>query len=266
MRKRECPIITLTTDFGLRDGYVAAMKGVMLQIAPQAVLVDVTHEVDRHAVLPGAFVLRDVLRWYPPETVHVAVVDPGVGSARRIIAARLAGQYLVAPDNGLISLAHQDFPIEQVHVVENPSVRLPQVSATFHGRDIMAPAAAHLANGATLDDLGRPTDHVEILPTPRPRRLADNSLAGQAIYADVFGNLTTNIGQADLAALRRLSPNPSVTVQGQSLGPVRRTYSDVAAGESLALIGSGGMLEIAVHAGSAAERFGPIDDLVVTVR
>jgi S-adenosylmethionine hydrolase len=266
MKRLERAIVTLTTDFGLRDGYVAAMKGVIWRIAPQVSVVDVTHQVERHQVLPAAFVLRQTVAWFPANTVHVAVVDPGVGTERRIIAARFADQFIVAPDNGLVSLVHRDFPVEEVHVVENTGLFMPSVSSTFHGRDIIAPVAAHLANGAGLGDVGRATDHMEVLPTPRPRRLAYNSYAGQILYADAFGNLITNIMADDLVAMRRLRPDVEVTVNGQSLGSIRNTYADVPSGHALALVGSSGMLEIAVNAASAAERFAPASDAVVVVR
>ena len=151
-------VITLLTDFGTQDWYVAAVKGVILQIAPEATIVDVTHDLGPQDVVQAAFVLRQTLKWFPPGTIHLAVVDPGVGSNRRLLAGRYAGQYVVAPDNGLITMVHHELPVEAVHWIANRSYALRSVSATFHGRDIMAPAAAHLAAGVAVRQLGPPTD------------------------------------------------------------------------------------------------------------
>ena len=265
-KRLRMPIITLTTDFGQRDHYVACLKGVIMQIAPAAAIVDVTHEIERHNILHGAFVLRQVMSWYTAGTIHVVVVDPGVGTPRRIIAARYAGQYVVAPDNGLISFVHHELPVENVHVVENPRLGLPHVSHTFHGRDIIGPAAAHLAGKAKLSDLGPATDHVEVIQVAQPRLLAGHIVQGRIIYSDVFGNLVTNISHEDLASVYRQRPDAGVFLDDTDIGPVRNTYADVPAGKPLALVGSSGLLEISVNAGSAKERLKPQADSVVEVK
>jgi len=259
-------IITLTTDFGTRDAYVACLKGVILRIAPAARIVDVSHDIQRHNVLHGAFVLRQLVDWYPAETVHVAVVDPGVGTDRRIVVARAAGQFVVAPDNGLLSLLQLDKVIDEVHVLENPAMALPKISHTFHGRDLMAPAAAHLAAGARLGDVGPATDHIEVLRLARAERLAEGAVAGRIVHHDAFGNLITNIALDDLAPLIRVHPDAHVHLESRDLGPIRRTYADVAPGQPLALIGSSRQLEIAVNAGSALEILDPAVDAEVVVR
>jgi len=253
-------IVTLTTDFGGRDGYVACMKGVMLRVAPALVVVDVTHQIERHNILHGAFVLRQVLEWYPPGSVHLIVVDPGVGTSRRILAAQAGDQLVVAPDNGLLSLLHHDGLLRTVCVVENPRLRMARVSATFHGRDIMAPAAAHLAMGKSLGELGPATDHVEVLRLARAERLPDGSLRGRIIHRDAFGNLITNITVQDLV---RLGGAPHVHLGSRDLGPLRQTYADVPAGAVLALVGSDGHLEIAANAASAWELLKPDPDAEV---
>ena len=245
------------TDFGTRDAYVAAMKGVILQAAPQANVVDVTHEIERHNILHGAFVLRHTVPWFPPGTVHVVVVDPGVGSPRRILVGRFAGQFVVAPDNGVISLLQRDVRAEEMRVVENRRLMLAQVSSTFHGRDIMAPVAAHLATGTSLHDVGPATDRAEVLQLPEAKLDAEYKLTGQLLYTDHFGNLITNIARSDLALTFKHRVDVEVRLDGTSVGPIRKAYQEVAPGEPLALIGSSDMVEIAVHGGSASERFRP---------
>lgn len=252
------------TDFGLRDHYVASMKGVILGIAPQAAIVDVTHEIRRHDITQGAFILRETAPWFPAGAIHVAVVDPGVGTQRRIIAARCGKQVVIAPDNGLVSLLRQS--VEEVRVVENPRLMLPRVSGTFHGRDVMAPVAAALCNGAKLADVGPPTDHLEILQLARPRIDADHSIHGEVLHVDSFGNLITNIHRGDLVTAMRHLPDAHVHIGDTDLGRLRHTYAEAAAGEPLAIIGSGELLEIAVNRGSAAERFGGTIGAVVIVR
>lgn len=259
------PIITLTTDFGTRDAYVAAMKGVIMQGAPQATVVDVSHEIEPYNILHGAFVLRHAVPWFPAGTIHLVVVDPGVGSARRILVGRFAGQFVVAPDNGVISLLQRELGVEEMRVVENRRLMLPHVSSTFHGRDIMAPVAAHLATGTSLGDVGPATDHAEVLQLPQAKLDAEYKLTGQLLYTDRFGNLITNIARSDLALTFKHRVDIDVRLDGTSVGPIRNAYQDVAPGEPLALIGSSEMVEIAVHGGSASERFRPAANCPVHV-
>lgn len=259
-------IITLTSDFGTRDHYVASMKGVILQIAPSASIVDVSHDIERHNILHGAFVLRQTMAWYPAGTIHAVIVDPGVGTRRRIIVARYAGQLVVAPDNGLISYLHHDIPVEEVHVVENTRMVLPKVSKTFHGRDVIAPVAAHLAAGMRLRDVGPVTDHVDIVPVAHVRWVGNQIVRGRVIYTDMFGNLVTNISAEDVAGVYRLRPQAGVSLGDVAIGPVRGTYAEVGAGELLALIGSTGLLEIAVNGGNARERLSAAPDAEVELK
>jgi len=245
------------TDFGTRDAYVAAMKGVILQTAAQANIVDITHEIEPHNVLHGAFVLRHTVPWFPRGTVHVVVVDPGVGTDRRILVGRFAGQFVVAPDNGVISLLQRDIRADEMRVVENRRLMLPQVSSTFHGRDIMAPVAAHLATGTSLRDVGPATDRAEVLQLPEATLDAEYRLTGQLLYTDHFGNLITNIARSDLALTFKHRVHVEVRLDGTSVGPIRKAYQDVDPDEPLALIGSSDMVEIAVRDGSASARFRP---------
>ncbi|HZF68966.1 MAG TPA: SAM-dependent chlorinase/fluorinase [Gemmatirosa sp.] len=239
------PIITLLTDFGTADGYVAEMKGVLLSHVPEAALVDVSHEVAPQDVEGARLALARYWRRFPPGTVHVCVVDPGVGTGRAALAVASQGRYLVGPDNGLLSPA---LLMQGTRVVTLPAA--PGVAPTFHGRDLFAPAAAQLATGTALDDLGHPTSDPVVRRTPEARRLADGSIEGTVITVDRFGNAITNLLATGAVAQ---GMGAAVEVGGQAL-PVRRVYADVAPGEAIVLPGSNGLLEIAVRDGSAAAR------------
>jgi hypothetical protein len=257
------PIVTLTTDFGLRDHYVAAMKAVLIRECPAARLIDVTHSVPRHDILCASITLERAIDGFPKNTVHLAVVDPGVGTDRRLIVARVKDQYVVAPDNGLITWAWRVHSATAGQSAAPPRIADPQVSeitrafksasSTFHGRDILAPVAGMLARGEPMSELTRPIDDPVLLNDLAPA--ATNDRSGRVIHIDHFGNATTNIRQDAL----RQKPAVSVRVNRRTIGKLRRTYWDVAPGKPLALIGSSGLLEIAVRDGSAH------DDLKVRV-
>ncbi len=254
------PIVALLTDFGLADPYVAAMKGVLLSLNPDAVVVDVTHQVRPQRVEQGAFLLEQVVPHFPPWTVFVAVVDPGVGSERRALALQTPRAFFVGPDNGLLSPALPEAVRERAGdgpapvplpagygavAIENERYFRHPVSATFHGRDIFAPAAAYLTLGTPLAALGPPLDSVLALPPFRARPLPDGTLLGRVLHVDRFGNLVTSVRQRDLPGQRL-----EVEVCGQRVPGLVRTYAE---GEGLcALIGSAGYLEIALPMGSAA--------------
>jgi S-adenosylmethionine hydrolase len=241
------PVATFTTDFGSADFYVAAMKGALLRHCPRATIVDVSHAVPRHDVLRGAILLERAVDAFPPGTVHVAVVDPGVGTSRRLLIAQWPGQTVVCPDNGLITWTwRRRGPATSVHELTwRPAVH----SHVFHGRDILAPAAGKLASGASIGQLVRPMADPVLLPVAPAESL---SAGGTVIYVDHFGNATTTIGAELLAGVEVAD----VRVRGRSVGPPRRTYGDVAVGQPLALVGSSGLLEIAVREGSAAAVLG----------
>lgn len=257
------PVVTLTTDFGTTDHYVGCMKGVILSLAPAVRIVDITHEIEPRNLIQGAFVLRHSWAWFPPGTIHVVVVDPGVGTDRRIIVGRYDGQYVVAPDNGLITFLHRDLTTEAMHVVENRRYFLPRVSNTFHGRDIMAPVAAHLANGVKPHLLGRPTERVEVIPLEHRARSVGNSLHGRVLYTDHFGNLITNIRAEQLSDLGKSMDRVEVTVGERSVGSIRTAFADGEREKLLAIIGSTGMVEIVVNQGSAADLLGAADEITV---
>lgn len=242
------PIITLTTDFGTRDPFVGVMKGVILGIAPGVSLVDLSHEIAPHDILEGALALEAAVPFFPSGTVHLAVVDPGVGSSRRPIAVAAAGQQFVGPDNGLFSFLFETAGWRAVRL-EAPVFRLTDVSPTFHGRDIFAPAAAHLALGAPLSGFGPPVTDPVTIAWPAARRQGDQ-LAGEVIHADRFGNLVTSVRARDLDALGPVSAL-AVEVGDKEVGGVVGCYADLPPGGIGAIIGSSGRLEISVREGSA---------------
>lgn len=260
-------MITLTTDFGLADGYVGVMKGVLLSIAPTAQLVDLTHELPAQDVRRAAFVLCAAAPFFPPGTVHLAVVDPGVGTSRRALALRAAGALWVGPDNGLFSYVLAESDAWEAVELSKPAYRLTPMSNTFHGRDLFAPAAAHLAMGVPLAAFGPPVVDPVLLPLPG-LAVEASGLEGEVLHADRFGNLVTSIGRLSWEgealrlrpAFRRGAADCSfcaasacVEVAGQKLHGIHRTYSAVASGKALALVGSSGFLEIAVRQGSAEQ-------------
>ncbi len=244
------PVIALLTDFGLRDHYVAAMKGVMLAVCPDATLVDITHEVPAHDVRAGAQLLAACYSVFPAGTVFLAVVDPGVGSSRRGLAADIGDYRLVGPDNGLFSAVFDERPpLAVVELTERKYAR-PTISRTFEGRDRFAPAAAWLAQGVMLPSLGRPLPSHERL-TWTPPAESGGRVTGLVVRVDHFGNLVSNLTRDSVERLARDGP-VEVRVAGRSVPSVVGTYSDVPPGDVCALVGSGNHLEIAVHGGSAA--------------
>lgn len=266
------PILTLLTDFGAGDEYVGVMKGVILSIAPHVRLVDLSHQIPPQDVRRAAFLLSNAVPFFPPDTVHLAVVDPGVGTERRSLAIWTPVGLFVGPDNGLFSYVLAEVGGWTAVELRNPAYRLPHVSFTFHGRDIFAPAAAHLAAGVPLEALGPPATDLQELPLPR-LEVGKDRVDGEVLYADRFGNLVTSIGRfrwkGDHLILKPAFRTPAtalphplaanavrVIAAGRELGGIRRTYGEVPRGEPLALIGSQEFLEIAVREGNAAEQLG----------
>ncbi|MGH7471244.1 MAG: SAM hydrolase/SAM-dependent halogenase family protein [Longimicrobiales bacterium] len=250
--------ITLLTDFGTRDGYVAVVKGVIAALSPSAILDDASHEIQPGDILGAALTLERYWRRYPEGVVHVVVVDPGVGGRRRALAVRADQRFLVGPDNGVFSRVLAGAQHIEAREITSVSVLGGPVSPTFHGRDVFAPAAAWLANGGALAELGPHAAHLIKLPALEVVVHAEG-MTGEVIDTDRFGNLITSIGvEASGAA--------NVSLGAMHVGPVRRTYSDVASGEAIALIGSHGLLEIAVRDSSAAKRFGAVRGTRVEVQ
>jgi len=258
-------VIALMTDFGTRDHFVGVMKGVVLQIDPRATIVDITHEVDPQQIQDAAFTLRQAFPYFPERTIFVVVVDPTVGTSRRILAGRYSNRIVLAPDNGVLTLIHRDADLQDLRVVENRRLLAGSLSTTFHGRDIFAPVAAHLSKGVSLRELGPRANDIVLFQLSKPIRETDGTLAGEVIYIDRFGNLITNISTLDLSAAYCPGQIHHVRVGDRDVGPVRITYADVPPGEPLALIGSTDMLEIAVNQGSAQAQLGTGKGARVTV-
>jgi len=235
-------IITLLTDFGTADSYVAEMKGVLLSRAPDVALVDVSHQIPPGDIRAGQYVLGRAWRHFPAGTVHLAVVDPGVGTPRRALAVEAAGHRFVAPDNGLLSFLPADARFVSLPV---PAGAAP----TFHGRDVFAPAAAALAVGAPLEGLGSPITNAIRSPLPAPHH-DGTAVIGEVLYVDRFGTLVSNIPAA------AVEPGVRIRIAGTDVGSLRRTFGDVERGTLLAIAGSGGTVEIAVRDGSAARLLG----------
>jgi len=259
------PFITLTTDFGLRDGFTGVLKGVIWSICPEAQIADISHAISPQNVLEGAYALWRAYAYFPAGTVHVAVVDPGVGTRRRPLALRLGKYYFVGPDNGLFTPVVQDAErdgglVKCIHL-DNPKYWLPEVSHTFHGRDIFAPVAAYLARGVPLADLGTVVKDPLRLKLPLPERTATGWQAHITVI-DVFGNLTTDLPAGEIAAVDR----PVFRIAGREVHGLIGSYGSRPSGELVALVDSENFIEIAVVNGSAAQLLGArLGDLVEVV-
>jgi len=246
-------LVALTTDFGLVDPWVGIMKGVIATRAPEARVVDVTHGIPPQNVLAGALVLRYALPYFPPGTIHVAVIDPGVGSERRPICVETRREVLVGPDNGLLSLAAAVAPPARAyHLKEGRFFPSPR-SATFHGRDVFAPVAAALATGTRPSELGPEIRDMGVLRVPEPRRDA-GAIRGEVIYVDHFGNLITNVPQSLLANFP--AEPTSISIRGTRVAGISPSYAAVSPGQPVAVVNSWNHLEIAVRDGSAAAALG----------
>lgn len=248
------PIITLTTDFGLKDPYVAEIKAVILNICPNALIVDVTHEVEKFNIRMGAYVLACTSQYFPKGTIHMAVVDPGVGTERRAILIQAKHAFYIGPDNGVLALAAKNQRIKHVYEIRNRQFMMPRISNTFHGRDIFAPAAAHLANGTSPAEFG---PEIEEIVTPKFVKVVgrDGILVGEVLHVDGFGNVVTNFGEKELELI---GVKDSVNVEFRSVRlklKLCRAYAEVEPHKPLAIIGSHNFLEIAVNQGNAAETF-----------
>ena len=247
------PIITVITDFGLRDHYVAAMKGVILGICPGAGIIDVTHEVSSFEVAEAAFLLSQTWVCFPKKTVHIVVVDPGVGSMRRPILAEVEGHRFVAPDNGVLTPVLTREGCKVRHITTEKYFRRP-VSRTFHGRDIFAPVAAHLASGATSSKMGPLIDNHLRLTFERPSRTARRGWTGAILHVDHFGNIVTNIPVAEFPHIEQ---QPFEVVIGcRSVDQLAQNYAEMRPGELFAIVGSSGYLEISANQASAARLLG----------
>jgi S-adenosylmethionine hydrolase len=251
------PIVTLTTDFGLNDHFVGTIKGVILQIAPEAEIVDICHSVQAFDILDGALALAQSYNYFPSGTVHVVVVDPGVGSARRPILATSERHKFVAPDNGVLSLMYAREPRLNVRHITSDHYFLQPLSNTFHGRDVFAPVAAYLAKGVHPGKFGDEITDFVRFNAPRPKAADAKTLRGVVLKIDRFGNLITNFTPEDVPAL--FSSNPQafrINIGKQEVTQLKTNYAEGAPGEIFAILGSMGYLEIAANRGSAAQLAG----------
>jgi S-adenosylmethionine hydrolase len=248
------PIITLTTDFGEGSRYVAAMKAVILSIDPHARIVDLSHAVPPQDVRTGAIVLAETAPLFPLDTIHVAVVDPGVGSGRRLVYARIGPQQYIAPDNGLLGLLASRTRPSKIVGLDEPRFWSPIVSSTFHGRDIMAPVAARLSLGLEPDELGRPVEQLLALPWPEVQRVA-NRIEGEVVEVDSFGNLITNITR-DVLGDVPTDESVTITCDEHETHGIFATYSEQPPMTLIAVVGSGDRLELAIVDDSASKMLG----------
>ena len=253
------PIVALLTDFGVQDHYVGAVKGAVLAVCSDAQLVDLTHGIPPHDIEAGAFALAASYSAFPQGTVFMAVVDPGVGTARRGIAVESGGYRFVGPDNGLLTLVLPDPESANLRAITNAGLFRSEVSSTFHARDIFGPVAAHLARGCALEEVGPAIQGIVLLPLPRARREPDGGWIGHVVHIDRFGNLTTSLTAKEFLQVLEEAGGRlgdiTAGVGGRVL-PVVGTYGDVQKGALCALMGSSGRLEIGVNLGSAAKALG----------
>jgi S-adenosyl-L-methionine hydrolase (adenosine-forming) len=243
-------VITLTTDFGTSDHYVAAMKGVILGICPGASIVDLTHEVAAYEIPQAAYLVAQTYASFPPRTIHVVVVDPGVGTARRPILAEAARQYFIAPDNGVLSMLYSREEGHKVRAITAERYFRKPVSQTFHGRDVFAPSAAHLAAGVSPAKLGKRIEDYLRGTFERPVRTGKRTWTGTVLHIDHFGNLITNFRMEDVRGTFELVLGP------HRVGVLARNYAECGPGEPFSIVGSGGYLEISVNQASAARLLG----------
>lgn len=253
------PVITLSTDFGAVDEYVGAMKGVILTLYPSVTIVDVTHELPAHDVRYAAHALAAFYRFFPRDTVHVVVVDPGVGTDRRILAVETDVHTFIAPDNGVLTAVMAREPLRRIVSVENPAYFQETVSRTFHGRDVFSPVAAWVSKGVDIARIGPAVKAGETvrLSLPKPQKIDDRTLTGTVTMVDRFGNLTTNIDADTLAGFVGATrpENVSAAIKGHRIHGLSNTYASAGTGEPLMIVGSRDYLEIAVNRGSARRHF-----------
>ena len=247
------PIITLTTDFGTNDHYVGALKGVILDITPEAQIVDISHAVQAFDVLDGALAISQAYSYFPNGTVHMVVVDPGVGTTRRPILASSDGYHFVAPDNGVLSMVYaKEERVHVRHITSDHYFRVP-VSNTFHGRDVFAPVAAYLAKQVDSHKFGDEIEDYVKFAAPRPKATGEGRMRGVVLKIDRFGNLITNVTPADAPAIFAENAKFKITVGSREITEIRKTYAEGAPGEVFGIVGSMGYLEIVANRGAAAQ-------------
>jgi len=250
-------IIAILSDLGTRDYFVGAMKGTILAVNPKAEIVDITHEIPKQDIRSAAFVLANAAETFPPGSIFVAVVDPGVGTERRCLLLRtLNGLSFIAPDNGILTLVTEQFGVEEIREVKNRKLMRPCISATFHGRDVMAPVAAHLSLGLKPEEVGPKIGKIRRLKTPKPE-LKGDELRGEILYIDDFGNLVTNINAELVERFAKLGETLDVKIGGKRIiAEFARTFGEIPPHQPLCYIGSARLLELSENMGDLADELG----------
>lgn len=245
-------IITLTSDFGLRDPYVAEMKAAILSVSPNTTIIDISHEIEKFNTRMGAYVLASAAPYFPKGTIHIAVIDPSVGTKRRPLLIQTKQAFYVGPDNGVLVLAAKKQGIEHIYEITNRNFMLPKVSTTFHGRDIFAPAAAHLANGISPKEFG---PEIQKIATPKFAKVTKRKegLVGEVIHVDDFGNIVTNFGEKELSSVSAKGYVDIKLGNTQLKLKLCKAYAEAEPQEPLAIIGSHDFLEISLNQGNAAK-------------
>ena len=250
LKKNQPPIITLTTDFGLTDIYVGEMKGVIFQINPQAQIVDITHSIPSQNLFSAAFQINNVYQYFPAGSIHIIVVDPGVGSQRRSIVCQTEKATFVCPDNGICTKIFEQEELIRAIEITNLNFCLPQVSRTFHGRDVFAPVAAYISCGISLTDLGPEISNITMLSIPQPK-ITEDRIIGEVIWIDHFGNAITNVSMKSFKSTF-FNAKFAIQIAGMEIDRLSSFYSESDVGSTLALVNSSGNIEIAVNQGSAS--------------
>jgi len=246
------PVITLLTDFGSGDAYVGCMKGVIFSVCPNARVVDISHSIPKFNIRYGAFVLMQSFRYFPGGTIHVAVVDPGVGTCRRPLVIKTSRYFFVGPDNGVLTLAAAEDDVRRVVEIASEGYIISGPSKTFAGREVFAPVAAYIAKGVPLGEIGPEIDKFQVLSIPKPTA-AEDHVVGEVFVVDSFGNLVTNFRSSDVERRIELGRLLKVEVRGVVKDlPFASTYEDMERGQALTLVGSSGFLEISVNQGNAS--------------
>lgn len=246
-------LITLITDFGLQDGYVGVMKGVIANINPSSKIIDISNNINPQDIFQAAYVLYNSYSYFPKGTIHVVVVDPGVGSKRKILCLRAKDHFFLAPDNGVLSLIFDGEDAPSIREVTNEKYFLQEVSNTFHGRDIFAPVAAHLSKGGSHKELGKRVSSIKKINIPKPIRSPGGVITAEIIHVDGFGNLVTNINKDVFNRMSVKSKKPLIIVGKKKIKKISNSYKDVRDKELLAIFGSSGYLEISISCGNAGD-------------
>lgn len=255
MANARVPTVTLLTDYGTRDHFVASMKGVMFGICPQLNVIDISHDIQAHDIIEAAFLIRSCFKYFPMRTIHVVVVDPTVGSSRKAIMVSTENYYFLAPDNGVLSLIYEAEDVSTVVEITAEHYIALEPSKTFHGRDIFAPAAAWLAKGIDITNFGDPLEDYVKLALPKAKMVGEGQIKGAVLHVDRFGNMITNITRNDYEQARAKAPGDAfkVTVGKQEISGLKEFYAQGQKGEMMALFGSTDFLEIAQNQGAAAK-------------